>query len=128
MYVPQHRINRVGNPMQLFEFMCTFASRRNRIEEREYFTSVCEDMGLEASQVCQNWTELSGGQSQRAGLAVSIAARPSFLLLDEPTSSCDERSTRLVEKTLTSCISSRIWVSHNTDQVHRVPGRQFRLV
>ena len=127
LYVSQHRINRVGSPMDLYKVICGFRTRRDRPEDCEYFVSLCEDMGLDSGHTRQNWSELSGGESQRANLAVCLATRPSVLLLDEPSASCDERSTRLVEKTLMNCPSSKLWVSHEVEQVDRVPGKVHAL-
>ena len=37
---------------------------------------------------------MQGGQAQRVALAIAVALRPSVLLLDEPTSACDQVSVR----------------------------------
>lgn len=44
--------------------------------------------------------ELSGGQRQRLGIARALVGRPSFLILDEPTSSLDVESEQWVHSLL----------------------------
>ncbi|KAJ7520365.1 hypothetical protein O6H91_19G002800 [Diphasiastrum complanatum] len=67
--------------------------------------------------------ELSGGEAQRVSLARSLANEPEVLLLDEPTSSLDPLSTRIVESTVLELQAEGltvVLVSHNMDQVNRI--------
>jgi phosphate transport system ATP-binding protein len=68
---------------------------------------------------------LSGGQQQRLCIARSLAVGPEVLLLDEPCSALDPRSTSLIEElimTLREEIAIVI-VTHNLQQAYRVADR-----
>jgi phosphate transport system ATP-binding protein len=68
---------------------------------------------------------LSGGQQQRLCIARSLAVNPEVLLLDEPCSALDPRSTSLIEElimTLRNEIAIVI-VTHNLQQAYRVADR-----
>lgn len=67
------------------------------------------------------------GQAQRAYVALCVVLQPKLLLLDEPTSSCDQKSTMMIEKLITESQIAAIWVSHDQEQSNRVPGRKFYL-
>ncbi|MCU1494686.1 MAG: pstB [Acidimicrobiaceae bacterium] len=65
---------------------------------------------------------LSGGQQQLLCLARALAVKPEVLLLDEPTSSLDPRSTEAVEelvRRLTPGLTVII-VTHNLEQARRL--------
>ena len=65
---------------------------------------------------------LSGGQQQLLCLARSLAVGPEVLLLDEPTSSLDPRTTESVEQLIRDMVPALtiIIVTHNLGQARRV--------
>lgn len=78
--------------------------------------------GIDTSLWSKKWQELSGGESQRILLAISMSREPSIILLDEPTSSLDLPSALLVEKTMKKYAVGHgiILVSHDSDQINRL--------
>ncbi len=68
---------------------------------------------------------LSGGEQQRLALARALACEPQVLLLDEPTSSLDPASTKLVEDIIAQVSASGIKVvmaTHDIGQARRLAG------
>jgi phosphate transport system ATP-binding protein len=65
---------------------------------------------------------LSGGQQQRLCIARAIATRPEVLLMDEPCSALDPRSTAVIEQLIGDLRSDLaiVIVTHNMQQAHRV--------
>jgi phosphate transport system ATP-binding protein len=65
---------------------------------------------------------LSGGQQQRLCIARSLAASPEVLLLDEPCSALDPRSTAVIEELLVRLKHevAIVIVTHNLQQAHRI--------
>jgi phosphate transport system ATP-binding protein len=65
---------------------------------------------------------LSGGQQQRLCIARSLAVRPEVLLLDEPCSALDPRSTATIEGLILKLRSeiAIVIVTHNLQQAYRV--------
>jgi phosphate transport system ATP-binding protein len=68
---------------------------------------------------------LSGGQQQRLCIARSLAASPEVLLLDEPCSALDPRSTAVIEELLTRLKQevAIVIVTHNLQQANRIGDR-----
>jgi phosphate transport system ATP-binding protein len=65
---------------------------------------------------------LSGGQQQRLCIARSLAVRPEVLLLDEPCSALDPRSTETIERLIVRLREevAVVIVTHNLQQAFRV--------
>jgi phosphate transport system ATP-binding protein len=76
---------------------------------------VADDLGRPALR-------LSGGQQQRLCIARALAAGPEVLLLDEPCSALDPRSTATIEQLIVELREQLavVIVTHNLQQAYRV--------
>ena len=65
---------------------------------------------------------LSGGQQQRLCIARTIAMNPEIILMDEPCSSLDPRSTAKIEELISQLAQSYtiVIVTHNMQQASRI--------
>jgi phosphate transport system ATP-binding protein len=68
---------------------------------------------------------LSGGQQQRLCIARALAADPEVLLLDEPCSALDPKSTQVIEDLIVKLRDevAIVIVTHNLQQAHRIADR-----
>jgi ABC-type iron transport system FetAB ATPase subunit len=121
--VPQNKPTLEGTPNGLYKQSIRYRCRCRRNQENLYTRTVPSEIarnwniGVEAFD--QPWSTLSGGESQKAALAIAISLEPDVLLLDESTSALDELSSLPVEETLKACTIPMIIVTHSNDQLER---------
>ncbi|RKP05046.1 P-loop containing nucleoside triphosphate hydrolase protein, partial [Thamnocephalis sphaerospora] len=138
-YVPQRPATLPGSPIDFYRRVCGFSAQKQRLAAlRTARSSADSSAAHQAIDVGRNWnlseglwhtewSRLSGGEAQRAALAIAVSLEPDVLLLDEPTSALDPDTCRLVESTLMARRGSCIWVTHDPAQAERVATRVLTL-
>lgn len=123
--VPQTRLSLTGTPLELFRVVLKFAVRslNPRLPSEEEFVDTCASFGLTIEHCEREWKLLSGGEAQRATIAVAFTLCPEVLLLDEISSALDRESTSKVERAVAELCrkgTSVCWISHDVHQAERM--------
>lgn len=95
---------------------------REKLELAGLYDEVKDDLDKSASK-------LSGGQQQRLCIARALTVEPEVLLLDEPCSALDVKSTRIIEQLLLRLREQYtvVIVTHNLAQARRIADRTVFL-
>lgn len=121
-YVPQSVPGLSGTPSDTARLLGTYAAAPAAKEDPK---AIARAWQLPAERWDQPWSELSGGEQQRALLALALATPADVLLLDEPTSALDPEATAAVEASLRG--RTALWITHDPDQAARVGSRTLTL-
>jgi ABC-2 type transport system ATP-binding protein len=82
-----------------------------------------ERVGLEGRVTKTPWRRLSGGEQQRASLALALIGKPDVVFLDEPTAGVDPQARQLVRGVIAdlraqgACV---VMTTHELDEVERL--------
>lgn len=95
---------------------------REKLQMADLYEEVRDDLDKSA-------LKLSGGQQQRLCIARALTVEPEVLLLDEPCSALDVRSSSQIEKLLTELKKQYtiVIVTHNLAQARRISDRTVFL-
>lgn len=114
-----------GTPRELASAVSRFSSVTEALPALDEVVEVAVRWGLAARAWDQGWASLSGGEQQRAALAIALRGGPDVLLLDEPTSMLDAESVAAVEEELLG--HTLVWVTHDELQAARIGGDVLTL-
>lgn len=128
-YVTQSKIQIPGTPLHFIRKIQSFRSwnldgNRKEIDFMKHVSHHLRQWGMGLDSLSKDWAVLSGGESQRVLMAISLASRPKLLLFDESTSALDYESKLAVEASINDFVDDHqggvIWVSHDAEQVERM--------
>ncbi len=94
-------------------------------------SEVLSQVGLAASVGDLSPAELSGGMQKRVGLARAIAAQPSLLFFDEPTTGLDPIMGAVIDGLIVDCVkllgSTAVAITHDMASAARIGDRAAML-
>lgn len=99
----------------------------NRQQARELAIKKLKEVGLSEAQAIKYPAELSGGMQKRVGLSRAIAAHPSLIFFDEPTTGLDPIMCHIIDSLIVDCVkrlgASAIIITHDLRSVRRIADK-----
>lgn len=98
--------------------------------DRTFLMDILAQVGLSGDYLDRSPFKLSGGERRRVAIASVLAARPSYLVLDEPTAGLDAQGRRLLTDLLKRIHKSGtaiVMVTHDMDMAMELSQRIFVL-
>jgi putative ABC transport system ATP-binding protein len=101
----------IDNINSIFQF------KRNKAVRPEFkkIITIAERLSLSEELLNKEYLTLSGGESQRVSILISILLNRKLILMDEPTSALDPQTADSVMNTLLDTNSSVLCISHSAD-------------
>jgi oligopeptide transport system ATP-binding protein len=113
--------NIIGEPLQIHKVVKTGKERNERVQE------LLRVVGLNPYFANRYPHEFSGGQRQRIGIARALAARPEFIVADEPVSALDvsiqAQVVNLLEELQEEFNLTYLFISHDLSVVRHICDR-----
>ena len=134
-YVPQTKVDIPGTPNDFIRKITSFKTWKSEnivgdspsySEMKSATRELARNWGMHTNLLNSEWKVLSGGESQRMLVAISLASlsKSGVILLDESTSALDLKTKIEVEKSVeeycTKLGAVAIWISHDPDQKDRM--------
>jgi oligopeptide/dipeptide ABC transporter ATP-binding protein len=96
-------------------------------EAKKFAAELVERVGLNPDHLSRFPHEFSGGQRQRIAIAAALAVKPTFLMLDEPTSSLDvsvqAQILKLLKNLQRELQLTYVFISHNLAVIREMCDR-----
>jgi peptide/nickel transport system ATP-binding protein len=114
---------------QIVETIVTHQPVRKK-EAKQIALQVLEEMGLDSKRVYKSYPfQLSGGQVQRAAIAMILALRPSLIICDEVTTALDvingEKVLDYIDKVRQETGCAVLMITHDLAQAYKRTDRLY---